>query len=69
MRFGMLLLVLVMICSLVGSLIPQGEEAMTYVRAYGADPARWIMALGLEDIFHTWYFYLLELLLCGNLIL
>ncbi len=69
MRFGMLLLVLVMICSLAGSLIPQGEEAMTYVRAYGADPARWIMALGLEDIFHTWYFYLLELLLCGNLIL
>ena len=69
MRFGMILLVLVMLCSLAGSLIPQGEQAMTYVRAYGASAAGILMTLGLTDIFHTWYFILLEVLLCGNLIL
>ena len=39
MRFGMILLVLVMLCSLAGSLIPQGEQDMTYVRSYGASAA------------------------------
>ena len=69
MRFGMILLVLVMLCSLAGSLIPQGEPDMTYVRAYGASTAVILTALGLTDIFHTWYFFLLEILLSGNLIL
>ncbi len=69
MRFGMVLLVLVMACSLAGSLIPQGESQMTYVRAYGASPAKILIELGLTDIFHTWYFTALEILLCVNLIL
>ncbi len=69
MRFGMILLVLVMLCSLAGSLIPQGEQDMTYVRSYGASAAVTLKTLGLTDIFHAWYFILLEILLCGNLIL
>ncbi len=69
MRFGMILLVLVMLCSLAGSLVPQGEQAMTYVRAYGASAANVLITVGITDIFHTWYFCLLEVLLCGNLIL
>ena len=69
MRFGMILLVLVMLCSLAGSLIPQGEQDMTYVRSYGAYAAVTLKTLGLTDIFHAWYFILLEILLCGNLIL
>ena len=69
MKFGMILLVLVMLCSLAGSLIPQGEETMRYVRQYGAEAAPVMMALGLTDIFHTWYFYALEVLLGLNLVL
>ena len=69
MRFGMILLAAVIACSLAGSLIPQGESAMTYVQAYGATAAKIILDLGFADIFHTWYFYALEILLCGNLIL
>ena len=69
MRFGMILLVLVMLCALAGSMIPQGEPDMTYVRAYGASAAVILKKLGFTDIFHTWYFILLEILLCGNLIL
>ena len=69
MTFGMILLMLVIACSLAGSLIPQQETAMAYVNAYGANTATLLIALGLTDIFHTWYFYVLEILLCLNLVL
>ena len=69
MRFVMILLALGMALSVVGSLIPQKEQAMTYVRAYGAEKATLLMALGWNDLFHTWYFLALEGLLCINLLL
>ena len=69
MTFGMILLVLVIACSLAGSLIPQQETAMAYVSAYGTNTATLLIALGLTDVFHTWYFYALEILLCLNLVL
>ena len=69
MTFGMILLILVIGCSLAGSLIPQQETAMAYVNAYGANTASLLIALGMTDIFHTWYFYVLEILLCLNLML
>ena len=69
MKFGMILLVLVMLLSLAGSLIPQQESAMHYVRAYCSQAAQVMIALGVTDIFHTWYFYALEILLCLNLTL
>ena len=69
MTFGMILLAAVMALSLAGSLIPQQEEAMKYVNAYGAQTAALLMGLGFTDIFHTWYFYALEILLCLNLLL
>ncbi len=69
MRFGMILLGGIIVCSLAGSLIPQGDSPMTYVRAYGATTAKFFINLGFTDIFHTWYFCTLEILLCGNLIL
>ena len=46
MRFGMILLILVMGLSLAGSLVPQREQAMTYVNAYGAQTATVLIALG-----------------------
>ena len=69
MTFGMILLILVMALSLAGSLIPQGQEQMAYVNRYGAQGARWVLGAGLNDVFHTWYFYALEALLCVNLLL
>lgn len=69
MKFGMILLILVMLCSLAGSLIPQQAESMRYVEAYGASAAEAFMKTGLTDIFHAWYFYALEGLLCLNLTL
>ncbi len=67
MTFGVILLVLIVICSIAGSLIVQNGEPMTYVRMY-PDYYDLIFALQLDHIFTSWYFILLAGLLCLNLI-
>ena len=69
MKFGMLLLILVIICSLAGSLIVQQRAPMEYVNRYGAQAAEVILALGLDDVFSAPYFIVLMAALCLNLTL
>ena len=66
MRFGILLLLLIAACSVVGTLIPQGEEVAWYARNYGTCHAV-ILLLGLDRVFQSWYFIALLALLCLNL--
>ena len=56
MRFGMLLLVLVIALSFIGSMVPQQRAAMDYVQRYGAKAAQAILLLGFDDIFSAPYF-------------
>ena len=68
MRFGILLLVLIGLCSVAGSLIPQGREMSWYVENYPSfHPA--LMLLQLYGVFKSWYFLVLMALLCLNLTL
>lgn len=67
MKFGMILLVLVIACSVAGSLIVQQGEPMDYVRRYGAETAQLILALQLNDVFSAPYFIVLMAALCLNL--
>ena len=69
MQFGMLLLVLVIACSVAGSMIVQQREPMEYVNRYGADWAKIILALRINDIFSAPYFIILMAALCLNLTL
>ncbi|MBR5546263.1 MAG: cytochrome c biogenesis protein ResB [Clostridia bacterium] len=69
MKFGMILLVLVIACSFAGSMIVQQRTAMEYVSRYGEDAAQLILALGLDDVFSAPYFLVLMAALCLNLIL
>ena len=69
MRFGMLLLVLVIALSFVGSMIPQQRAAMEYVQRYGAQAAQAILLLGADDIFSAPYFIVIMAALCVNLML
>ena len=69
MRFGMILLVLVVACSLAGSLIPQERTAMEYVQRYGATAAQAILLLRFDDVFSAPYFIVLMAALCVNLTL
>ena len=68
MRFGILLLSLVAVCSVIGSLIPQEHEAMWYVQNYPGTYAP-ILRLGLDRIFSAWYFIAILVMLCLNLTL
>ena len=66
MRFGLILLGIIMLVSLAGSIIPQNNEVMFYVRTY---PSLYsvIFALKLNQVFTSWYFLVLVILLCLNL--
>ena len=67
MTFGLILLGAITVCSVIGSLIVQNGEPMTYVRYY-PDYYQIIFALQFDHIFTSWYFIGLSALLCINLI-
>lgn len=67
MTFGLILLGIIIVLSLIGSLIPQSQNAMTYVREY-PDLYRIILTCGFDHIFTSWYFIAVTVMLCVNLI-
>ena len=69
MRFAIiLLLVLAAACSL-GSFITQGQSYSWYAQRYSQRTAGLILALHLDDAFHSWWFILITGFLCVNLLL
>jgi len=68
MRFGILLLLLIALCSVAGSVIPQGRDFSVYAEAYPRYHGV-LLLLGLDDVFSGWFFLLLMALLGLNLTL
>lgn len=68
MRFGIILLILIALCSAAGSLIQQGQDISWYAQTYEGFHG-FILMLGLNNIFKSWYFIALLVLLCMNLTL
>ena len=66
MRFGIILLVLIAACSIVGTVIPQGREIAWYAQTYRSFHGC-ILLLRLNRVFESWYFIALLVLLCLNL--
>jgi len=66
MRFGIILLVLIAACSIIGTVIPQGREISWYAQTYRSFHG-YILLLRLNRIFESWYFITLLVLLCLNL--
>ena len=67
MQFALGILGIFVLVCVAGSVIPQKEIAAVYENAYPG----WsgiLLSLGLDDVFHSWWFILLTLLLCGNLL-
>lgn len=69
MRFGVILLVLIALLSLPGTVIPQGIDRAAAIAQYGETWGGLIDTLGFGNVFSTWYFAALFLLLCLNLTL
>ena len=66
MRFGLLLLLPVLACSVVGSVIPQGESESYYAQTF-PQIHHLILGLGLDRLFSGWVFLLLTALFSLNL--
>ena len=68
MRFGIALMVAIALLSIVGTVIPQGRAAEWYVQNYPRYHSL-ILRLKWNDVYYSWYFQLLLMLLCLNLTL
>ena len=69
MTFAIILLVVLAAACAAGSFITQGQTYEWYAEAYSESAAAWIMALHLNDAFHSVWFIVIALFLCGNLLL
>ena len=67
MKFALTILALFVLACIGGSVIPQGEIEAAYRQAYPTFGGL-ILALGMDDVFHAWWFVVLTLLLCLNLL-
>ena len=67
MRFGIILLLLIGAACVAGSVIPQGNTSAWYAENYPSAHGI-IMALRLNEIFSSWYFITILVLLCMNLV-
>ncbi len=62
-----LLVILASFCAL-GSFIPQGETYAQYAEMYSDMAAGWIMALGLDDVYHSPWIIAMAAFLCISLL-
>lgn len=66
MRFGMILLSAIAALSIVGTLVTQGQSSEYYAQAYAGWDS-FILSLGLDHLYTTWYYGALFAALCLNL--
>ncbi|MBQ9561910.1 MAG: cytochrome c biogenesis protein ResB [Lachnospiraceae bacterium] len=69
MQFAMILLVILAIACTVSSFVTQGQTYSWYEAAYSERTAALIMALHLDDAYHSWWFITINAFLCINLLL
>ncbi|MBO4886198.1 MAG: cytochrome c biogenesis protein ResB [Clostridia bacterium] len=69
MRFAIALLALLAAACSLGSLVTQGQSYAWYAERYSERTAALILALRLDDAFHSWWFMLINAFLCVNLLL
>lgn len=69
MQFAIILLVVLILACAGGSFIPQGLSYEQYAEMYSQRTAGLVLGLGLDDVFHAWWFLVITVFLCGNLLL
>ena len=67
MKFAIILLAILAAACAFSSLIAQGQSFSWYSQTYSERIAAVIMALHLDDAYHSWWFVLLSAVLCLNL--
>ena len=69
MKFAVILLAILALACMAGSFITQGQTFEWYESAYSQKAAAAILFLGLDDVFHCWWFVVITAFLCLNLLL
>jgi cytochrome c biogenesis protein len=68
LKLTIVLLLTLAATSIIGTLIPQNESAVAYVQAFGEFGFRLFTLLGVFDMYHSWWFRSLILLLTVNIV-
>ena len=68
MRLTVSLFLTLALCSVVGTLLPQGTSLEELQRHYSPALSWWIDMIGLNDLYHTGWFRAILLLICVNLV-
>ncbi|MGD8367364.1 MAG: cytochrome c biogenesis protein ResB [Desulfobacterales bacterium] len=68
LRLTIVLLLSLAVTSIIGTLIPQNESPADYFRAYGEFVYRLFDVLDLFDMYHSWWFQVLMVLLTVNVL-
>ena len=69
MQFAVILLIILAIACSLGSFIAQNQTYAWYAAKYSERAAATIIALHLDDLYHSWWFLIITAFLCLNLIL
>jgi cytochrome c biogenesis protein len=67
-KLTIILLISLAATSIVGTLIPQNEDPAAYVQVFGEFAFQLFSILGLFDMYHSWWFQTLILLLTANIV-
>ena len=67
MKFAIILLCILVAACAAGSLVTQGQSFEWYAARYSERAAGLIIALSLDDAYHSWWFILITAALCVNL--
>lgn len=67
-KLTVVLLLTLALTSIIGTLIPQNESPQAYLKAFGTFLYRFFDVLGFFDLYHSWWFQALMLLLALNVL-
>lgn len=68
LKFTITLMILLALVSVIGTVIPQNASPHEYLQHYGPTSYRVFKALDFPDVYHSWYFNVLLILLSLNLL-
>lgn len=69
MRFAVILLVLLAVVCSAASIVPQNKGSQWYYDTYSEKTASLITFMDLDDAYHSWWFILISVFLCVNLLM
>ena len=68
MKFAVGLLIILALACALGSVVPQGNSPTWYAQNYSSQVSGAILLFGLDDLFHCWWFVVLAIILCLDLL-